>query len=71
MGTTAEIRNNVVLFHKGKRKGDMLELYRTPLSEIPITFRKKDIQNKFVLLADKIIDGKNNNLSNLIVLLFS
>ena len=48
------------LFHKGKRKGNMLELYLTPLSEIPIKVAVENMQQKFALLADKIIDGKKN-----------
>ena len=39
----------------------MLELYQKPLSEIPIKITEYNIQQKFVLLADKIIDGKKND----------
>jgi len=49
------------LYHKGKRKGEMLELYQKPLSEIPIKVAVENIQQKFALLADKIIDGKKND----------
>lgn len=48
------------LFYKGKRKGKYLELIGTPLKEIPIKIPSKRIQNKFVFLADKIIDSKKN-----------
>ena len=42
------------LYHKGKRKGEILELYSTPLSEVPI--KQNDAgQNSFIDLVDKII----------------
>lgn len=47
------------LYHKGKRKGEMLELYQKPLSEIPIKYIPELQQNKFVELADKIISKVN------------
>ncbi|MFA5454235.1 MAG: TaqI-like C-terminal specificity domain-containing protein [Sulfurimonas sp.] len=44
------------LYYRGKRKGEMLELYQEPLSKIPII---KDIsldaQNIFILIVDYII----------------
>ncbi len=43
------------LYEKGKRKGEMLELYLTPLSEIPIKKVNEDIQSKFVSIVDKIL----------------
>ncbi len=43
------------LYEKGKRKGEMLELYLTPLSEIPIKKVNEDIQSKFVSVVDKIL----------------
>ena len=43
------------LYEKGKRKGEMLELYLTPLSEIPIKKVNEDIQKKFVSVVDKIL----------------
>ena len=49
------------LYQKGKRKGEMLELYQKPLSEVPIKITESNIQQKFDLLADKIIDGKKND----------
>ena len=48
------------LYYKGKRKGETLEMYVTPIKAIPIKVSSKIIQQKFVLLADKIIDGKKN-----------
>ncbi len=44
------------LYNKGKRKGDTLELYYTPLSEIPIKKVDKQKQDKFVLIVDKILN---------------
>lgn len=46
------------LYYKGKRKGDNLELYQVPLSEIPIKKVDEYIQNKVVELVNKIIDKK-------------
>ncbi|MBP3847283.1 DUF4391 domain-containing protein [bacterium] len=43
------------LYNKGKRKGDTLELYYTPLSEIPIKQVSTDIQDKFISIVDKIL----------------
>ena len=42
------------LYYKGKRKGQTLELYGTPLSNIPIKLIAKDEQTPFIELADKI-----------------
>ncbi|MDD5021833.1 MAG: Eco57I restriction-modification methylase domain-containing protein [Endomicrobiaceae bacterium] len=54
------------LYHKGKRKGNMLELYLTPLSEVPIKKADENIQNKFIVIVDKILDitKKNDYLEN-------
>jgi hypothetical protein len=46
------------LYYKGKRKGESLELYLTPLSEIPIKIPDTKTQDAFVSIADKIIEGK-------------
>lgn len=43
------------LYHKGKRKGEMLELYQVPLSEIPIKKISKTDQKLFVSIVDKIL----------------
>ena len=43
------------LYHKGKRKGENLELYQKPLSEIPIKKANENIQSKFVSIVDKIL----------------
>lgn len=48
-----------VWFYKyGKRKGELLELYSTPLEELPIKNISLEAQNKIVLLADKILIEK-------------
>ncbi len=44
------------LYHKGKRKGEMLELYQVPLSEIPIKKISKNNQEPFIELVAQILD---------------
>ena len=51
----------VWLCHKGKVKGNMLELYQKPLSETPIFQAPKNLQNRVVKMVDKIISQKQNN----------
>ena len=46
------------LYHRGKRKGEMLELYQKPLSEIPIKVIDKQKQQSFVDIVNKIIELK-------------
>ena len=57
------------LFHKGKRKGDTLELYNTPLSEIPINKRliinTKLFEKKALEIASR--KSENKNYKNLII----
>jgi hypothetical protein len=43
------------LYFKGQRKGEILQLFKDPLSEITIKKISKDEQNKFVLLVDTIL----------------
>ena len=51
----------VWLYNKGKRKGETLELYQKPLSEIPIK-RADDNQQKMIIdVVDTILDAKNSN----------
>lgn len=45
----------VWLYNKGKRKGESLELYQKPLSEIPIKKVDTQAQNKFISIVDKIL----------------
>lgn len=44
------------LYFKGKRKGETLELFQKPLSEIPIKLVSQEIQDKFVDVVDDILD---------------
>ncbi|QTE74274.1 Eco57I restriction-modification methylase domain-containing protein [Clostridiales bacterium FE2010] len=48
------------LYHKGKRKGDILEMYYQPLSEIPIILPDAEKQKKIVGLVDKAISQAKN-----------
>ena len=49
------------LYNKGKRKGETLELYQKPLSEIPIKKVSVDIQNRIIAVVDKIINLKKTD----------
>ena len=49
------------LYHRGKRKGQMLELYRTPLSEIPIATGTPDQKQAIEKLVREIIAAKTAN----------
>jgi type I restriction-modification system DNA methylase subunit len=46
------------LYYKGKRKGEMLELYQKPLSEIPIKVVSAAGQKPFIALVDRILAAK-------------
>lgn len=50
------------LYNKWKRKGENLELYQKPLSEIPIKKISLEAQKPFIDLVDKIIEKKKFNL---------
>ena len=43
------------LYYRGKRKGEMLELYQQPLSEIPIKKIAAPDQKPFIEIVDKIL----------------
>ena len=49
------------LYHRGKRKGEMLELYQKPLSEIPIKKISEEKQQPFIELVEKIIEKKKDD----------
>lgn len=49
------------LYHKGKRKGKMLELYQKPLSQIPIKEVSAETQKPLIELADKILAAKSSD----------
>lgn len=43
------------LFHRGKRKGKMLEMFQIPLSEIPIKCVEPAEQRAFIELTDRVL----------------
>jgi adenine-specific DNA-methyltransferase len=49
-------------YHKGKRKGEALELFQKPISEVPIKYVPEDLQNPIVELVHKIILSKKQNV---------
>lgn len=49
------------LYNKGKRKGDTLELYATPLSEIPIPKNVTNKTSKIINLVNLITSNKKDN----------
>jgi adenine-specific DNA-methyltransferase len=49
------------LYHRGKRKGETLELYQKPLSEIPIKKISESEQQPFITLVDQILSKKQSN----------
>ena len=48
-------------YHKGKRKGDILELYQNPLAETPIPTISDKIINTFYPIVDRILAVKQRN----------
>ena len=44
------------LYYRGKRKGEILELYATPVGNIPLKFIDFTKQEKFIDLANKLIE---------------
>jgi len=51
------------LYHRGKRKGEALELYQKPLSEVPIKRLASDEQKPFIKLVDRILAAKARSAS--------
>ena len=49
------------LYNRGKRKGEILELYKTPLSEIPIKVISETDQQPFIDLTNKILSITSAN----------
>jgi adenine-specific DNA-methyltransferase len=49
------------LYHRGKRKGDMLELLYTPLTQIPIKHLSSSDQNPFIKTIDSIMAAKRRD----------
>jgi adenine-specific DNA-methyltransferase len=52
----------VWFYHKGKRKGEMLELYQTPLSEAPIPLIDKTVQKSLVAIVNRILAAKRKDI---------
>lgn len=51
----------VWLYYRGKRKGESLELYQKPLSEVPIKKILKSAQRPFIEVVDEILAAKKQN----------
>ncbi len=51
------------LYLRGKRKGEMLELYQQPLSEIPVMQITSSEQKAFINLVDRILAVKEHDVS--------
>ena len=49
------------LYNKGKRKGESLELYQKPLSEIPIKLVNANQQKEIVDIINTILAAKKKN----------
>ena len=49
------------LYNKGKRKGESLELYQKPLSEIPIKLVNANQQKEIVNIINTILAAKKKN----------
>ena len=47
--------------YRNKKKGDLLELMQTPLSEIPIKKISEEDQKPLIYLVDRILDKKRVN----------
>ncbi|MBW8381790.1 MAG: N-6 DNA methylase, partial [Youngiibacter sp.] len=48
------------LYNKGKRKGEILEMVATPISEIPIKFFKDSIEKYLIEIVDTILETNDN-----------
>ena len=46
------------LYKRGKRKGELLELYATPLEGIPVKDIGREEQKKFIILVDRIMEKR-------------
>ncbi len=51
-------------YHKGKRKGEQLELFQKPISEVPIKIGEHNRQIQISTLVDRIINNKKQNLES-------
>ncbi|MCK8060700.1 MULTISPECIES: Eco57I restriction-modification methylase domain-containing protein [unclassified Fusibacter] len=50
------------LYHMGKRKGELLELYATPLGRIPVPKFSKENMLSLALIHDEYMESENDNL---------
>ena len=55
----------VWLYFRGKRKGEMLELYQTPLKEIPVVLSENKMQT-MIELIDTMSDETDENKMELL-----
>lgn len=53
------------LYNKGQRKGETLQLFKDPLSEIPIKFPMDKSDDKYINIVNYIIFLKNQSILNL------
>lgn len=53
----------VWFYYRGKRKGEQLELFQKPISEVPIKIGDESIQSNLSKLTTKIIELKKDKLS--------
>lgn len=49
-------------YNRGKRKGDMLEFYQTPLSKIPIAIPETAVNEKLSALVSSVIAVRTSNI---------
>ncbi len=52
------------LYKRGKRKGELLELYATPLEEIPVKPVDSETQEKFTRIVDEIIGRRARGMES-------
>ncbi len=52
------------LYKRGKRKGELLELYATPLEEIPIKVIDSSAQREFINIVDEIIERRSSGVES-------
>ena len=48
-------------YYKGKRKGEMLELFKKPISDAPLKMINESQQNVFITLVNQILTAKSKN----------
>ena len=49
------------LYNKGQKKGSLLQLFKGPLSEIPINVSTPNVQNQLITYVDLILAAKRTN----------